>query len=300
VNIPKELYVPGAFVGLQVGAGSVKNALDSLNKAYTTLEITNSSSGISTKGMVCRYEKVNFDLESPIAEDSLVKFQNPATLEIQLDADLKGTPNVLFYGEEDITVTAVNASSGRKIEYTLQNWDYDATRTKLVLGLDEAPDFGYYSSFAIPEGVLEDLYGNVNNALDIEGQVFCSYGYTLADVVGNYNVATVDGFTGDDLATTLTVAESDNAKAGNIMFSSFMGLPVKIYGSFDFDLGIIHLEKQKISIGGTAYNFEFYEDPSADIAVPAAGTLSNGSTMFTIDDGKKYVAAYFSLNATRI
>ncbi len=296
VNVPKDVYVPGEFVALNIAAGSVKNDVDSLNAAFTANTLTTKS----RSGLVGQYKNVNFDLESPIAEDSIVKFQNPATLAIELAADLKGTPNVLFYGEEDIVVTAISAASGRKVEYTLNNWDYDATRTKLVLGLDEAPEFGYYSNFAIAEGVLEDLYGNVNNALDIEDQVFCSYGYTLADITGDYNVTSVDGFTGSDVVTTLTIAASDNAKKGNMMFTSFMGLPITIYGSFDPDLGIIHLEKQPFTLGANTYNFGFYKDSSADISVPAAGALVNNSTMFTIDDGSSYLAAYYSLNATRI
>ena len=298
VSIPKELYVPGAFVGLQIGAGSVKNALDSLNAAYTTLEIKNSSSGISTKGMVSRYDIVNFDLESPVAEDSVVKFQDPATLAIELAPKLYGKVNLLYgKGEGNVTVTAVNAVTGRKVEYTLGNWDVNATYDGVILGLDEQPDFGYYSSYAVAEGAVEDLYGNVNNALTIEDQVFCSYGYALTDILGTYS-GTVTGYrAGAAAEAKVVVAPSDDKDYDVVIYDLFksfstVGLTsytpldyTSFYGVFDPDAGVIVLDGDAIAEATlSAYSFDGYvvtwnEAGEVVFNVPKAGQLVLGGEL---------------------
>lgn len=252
VNVPKTIYAPGAFIGLMIGPGSVKNPLDSLNKAYTTLSINRNSGSIS--GLVGQYEYANFDLESPIAEDSLVKFQDPAALAIVLDAKLEGSVNQLYDVAGNVTVTDVNPISGRKVEYTLDNWGISAAKS-VTLGLDESA-FGYYSTFSVEEGAVEDIYGNVNNELVIEDQVLCSYGYTLDAILGTYTFTGTSEYGVNQNDTKVVIAPSDKSAHDVVVYDMFLttgclddlagyGLTyvpsafVKFYADFDVDSGML-------------------------------------------------------------
>ena len=75
-------------------------------------------------------------------------------------------------------------------------------------------------------------------------------GFTLADVVGTYNVTAVSAFLDEDnpdddgvRETTLTISRSDDTERGNVMFDvSFFGVPINnwpIYCDFDTETGIL-------------------------------------------------------------
>ena len=294
VNIPKEVYVPGEFVALNIGPGSVKNDVDSLNAAFTANTLTTKSQS----GLVGQYKNVNFDFECSVAEDSVVKFQDPSALAIELAAKLEGKVNAIVgKGEGVVAVTAVHAVSGRKVEYTLANWGVNGTDDGVILGLDEQPDFGYYSSYAIDEGIVEDLFGNVNNALTIEDQVFCSYGYALTDILGTYS-GTVTGYrVGDAAEAKVVVAPSDDKDYDVVIYDLFksfstVGLTsytpldyTSFYGVFDPDAGVIVLDGDAIAEATlSAYSFDGYvvtwnEAGEVVFNVPKAGQLVLGGEL---------------------
>lgn len=259
VNVPKEVYVPGAYIALSIGPGSVRNELDQPNKAFTdNLIILRGNYTSYSGGLIGQFKNKNFELVNPIAADSVAKFQNPATLEVELVAKLAGDINGLWdYGEGGISVTAVNPVTGRKVEYPLEAWEIAATNdTTVVLGLDEAPDFGYYSNYSIDEGIVEDLYGNVNDALEIEDQVLCSFGYTDADVLGTYTFAGASYWGVDQNDPKVVIAPSDDEDYAFVVYDLFSNthclddladygytfVPddfTKFYADFDFDSGIL-------------------------------------------------------------
>ena len=295
VNIPKDVYVPGEFVALNIGPGSVKNDVDSLNAAFSANTLTSKSQS----GLVGQYKNVNFDFECSVAEDSVVLFQNPAALSIALEAKLAGTINQLAgYGEGVVTVTAVHGVTGRKVEYELEAWDVDKTTyTAVELGLDEAPDFGYYSTYTIDEGIVKDIFGNVNNALDLEDVALCSYGYTLADILGTYS-GTVTGYrAGDAAEAKVVVAPSDDKDYDVVIYDLFksfstVGLTsytpldyTSFYGVFDPDTGVIVLDGDAIAVATlSAYSFNGYvvtwnEAGEVVFNVPKAGQLVLGGEL---------------------
>ena len=237
---------------------------------------------------------MNFDLVNPIEEEDVILFNDPEDLQITLPAELAGEGNMISYGEGEITVTAYSAITGRKVIYTLNNWGIDETDgTSVILGLDEGPEFGYYSNFEIAEGVVEDLFGNVNNALKIEDQVLYSYGYTLEDVVGTYGYAflkssgTVE--TGElvlEEADKVKVLGDDNEYECNVMFTKYydMDLTDPLYAVFDPNSGTITIpdwqtitalpivEDDKV-VDAYIIIYSTYNLAATTISVPSAGVL---------------------------
>ena len=300
VNIPKEVYVPGEFVALNIGPGSVKNDVDSLNAAFTANTLTTKSQS----GLVGQYKNVNFDFESSVAEDSVVLFQNPATVSIALEAKLAGTINQLAgYGEGEVTVTALHPVSGRKVEYPLDEWDVDMTTFKdVVLGLQEAPDFGYYSSYAIEEGIVEDIFGNVNNAVDLENVALCSYGYKPADILGTYTFVGTSKYGVDQNETAVIITTSDKADFDYVVYDLFAAthcfddvvnysltyIPdafTKYYANFDVDGGVFTVYGNHVgSVSGVydAFAYGAGEDDEFNFAftAPGTGTLLDNVYMY--------------------
>lgn len=293
VKIPKEVYVPGEFVALNIGPGTVKNDVDSLNAAFTANTLTQTKQS----GLVGQFKNVNFDFENPIAEDSLVAFQNPAKVAVELKGKFAGTVNgIADYGDGVVTVKTNFPATGRKVEYTLQNWDVEKTAAQsVILGLDEGADFGVYVSYDIEEGIVEDLFGNVNNALLIEDQMICSYGYTLDDVVGTYSYKFYSNTTGDyeigelvlEEADKLTLLGDDEEYACNVMFTKYFDMDLNVaplYAVFDPDAGTITIpDWQQIAmeyiyegstpVDANIYIYSTYNNAATGISVPAAGVL---------------------------
>ena len=262
--VPETAYTPGAHVALYVGAGAVVNAVGAVNEAFTANRIIVTGDYTSyTQGLLAQYENQNFDLVSPVAEDSLVKFQDPAAVAIEFAADLAGEVNrIAAFGKGEVTVSAVHSVSGRKVEYTLQNWAPNSSYDGVVIGLDEAPDFGYYSNITIDEGIVEDHFGNVNNAATIEDQVFCSYGYTAADILGTYTFAGTSQYAGNQAEDKVVIAPSDDKDYDLVVYDLFKSTTclddldtwtpdsfTKFYADFDLDSGVLTVYGDKIGVG---------------------------------------------------
>lgn len=297
VKVPADAYAPNAYVALFIEAGSVVNKVGAVNDVFEDNLLIKSGTDYAslTDGLLAQYDAAKFELECSVEEDSLVTFNDPTVFAIELAPKCAGYMNgVATYGEGEIFVTTENVA-GRKVGYTLKSWEiYSGS---VFVGLDEC-DYGYYASFEIEEGIIEDVYGNVNKALELEGIAFCSYGYTLADVIGTYDVDCYDGLTGAPVSTTMSVAASDDEEAGNVMITGLMGIEA-IYGEFDTDLGTIYLEPQKVKVGENTLDFDFYQDDDATILVPAAGELVNEDRLFVIWNGNTPVGALTYIHATR-
>lgn len=96
-------------------------------------------------------------------------------------------------------------------------------------------------SYAVAAGSIEDIYGNPSAALGHSYVV--SYGYTVDDVIGTYEVDGVSKWspTYDEAAWSFTIEASDNAEKGNVMITNFydFDLPEPAYCNFDVDLGVL-------------------------------------------------------------
>ena len=304
VNVPKEAYAPNAILALLIGPGSVVNELGNVNAAYTksTIVLQGTYAG-TVLGLVAQYDSKPFELECPIAEDSVFKFSDPSLCKLALTPVVIGADNEAgYYGEnssDGIQATYVHATSGRTVSYTLSNWDYDASGN-LLLETDEDPEVGYYVNYEIAEDCIQDIYGNPNAALSIENQLLCSYNYSFDAIIGDYDVTTIDAMAGAYADTTLSIAAlaEPDEDGNNIVFTDFLGFPgVPAY--FDQDLGTIELSPYTST--SPAFKLGFNGEPSATIAVPAAGKLSNSGSYFLFSPvtGSGYYGVFVNISATR-
>ena len=109
----------------------------------------------------------------------------------------------------------------------------------IAFKLPEAPALGADVTISLAAGSVQDIYGNVNAAWT--ATLKYSYGYTLDDVLGTYNVYLGNIFTGETGTTVLTIEESDDSESGNVMITTFMGTECQnpIYATFNVDAGTL-------------------------------------------------------------
>lgn len=257
-SVPAEEYIPGAYVGISWTADVAANALGAKIPAYTsTFGVANGS--LSARGVVARYKTVAFDLaltekdedggfggaEDDGEADGPAIFNDWKKLEMVSYARTIH-PLAGFVNSAEVTVKSKDAN-GRTVSYPGSKYGVAAANAVAVM-LDEDPGFGSLVSYTIAAGSVQDIYGNSNNEIVVEDGYFCSYGYKLEDIAGSYTFYSTSGFTGyGPYSNVLTVAASDNEKAGNVMFiGQLSDIDVKFYAYFDGDAGTITLPQNPI------------------------------------------------------
>ena len=137
--------------------------------------------------------------------------------------------------------TVVYKTGSKSITYTLTaNSDFAVIDAgHIAFKLPEAPALGADVTISLAAGSVQDIYGNVNAAWT--ATLKYSYGYTLDDVLGTYNVYLGNIFTGETGTTVLTIEESDDPESGNVMITTFMGTECQnpIYATFNVDAGTL-------------------------------------------------------------
>lgn len=137
--------------------------------------------------------------------------------------------------------TVVYKTGSKSITYTLtKGTDFEVLDDQnIAFYLPEEPELGADVTISLAAGSVQDIYGNVNTAWTATMKY--SYGYTLDDVLGTYNVYLGNIFTGETGTTVLTIEESDDSESGNVMITTFMGTECQnpIYATFNVDAGTL-------------------------------------------------------------
>lgn len=256
IAVPKEYYIPGAFVGIDWTADVAENALGAKVPAVTSL-IGVQNNQLATAGVVGQYENVSFDLaltekdedggfggaEDDEEDDGPAIFNDWKELEMVSYARTRH-PLAGFVRSAEVTIKSKDAN-GRTVSYSGSKYGVAAANAVAVM-LDEDPGFGSLVSYTIAAGSVQDIYGNSNNELVVEDGYFCSYGYKLDDVLGTY---TVEGYQYDfDTKGAkpfgpefLTIAKSDDPSKGNVLITNYFGVPcnLPLYADFDINAGTL-------------------------------------------------------------
>lgn len=164
----------------------------------------------------------------------------------------------------DETVTLAGFTSAAKITLTYTKGKRE-TSYNMVPGEDidihpmsssaifffypEDTDMGTQISLTISDGSIVDPYGNGNDEWTYN--TIYSYGYTVEDVIGLYEVKFTSYFDHLNYITDLTIEESDDPEKGEVMITSVFGLPAQtpVYGSFDSDSGLLEFPKFSVLNG---------------------------------------------------
>ena len=308
IAVPASEYIPGAYVGVTYSADIVKNGADATNAAYESHAIGYADDGsVQKQGIFGYYDYASWDL-------SLV---DPATLpdteegEGNMDDEEEETEAepVYFSDWSTLLMTAYSTSeyplagktgnggagvttteaNGRTVSYAAKTYGLASTSV-VAVKLNEAPAYGASVSFSIEEGTFCDVFGNENNAFEAEGAYFCSYGYTLADIVGTYTFTAESAYGNGPQEGTMTIAESDNAEYGNVMFTEIFGTECQynVYATFDMVSGTLTIPSLQLYGVGSKYMYAFCSsDNSGNISnadvvfsVPQAGVINNESMLF--------------------
>ena len=244
-------------------------------------------------GVGGRNTVVNFDL-GKIEEEKYASAEAPAFL--------------LTYGSEyghgytysDMGGTAVYSIGNKETTYQLAggtDFDYDPRYKGVVLYLPTSGDPGNEVTLTIEEGVFEDYYGNLNK--EWTDKLIYSYGYKLADVIGDYVCQSPDNVSQSVLQYGITIAESNKPEKGNVMITKFADIPcmAPIYGTFNGDGGTL-----TVAAGQAFYqamnNNQTPDDPSDDYPVIYVFyTYNNPAVTFSMTEAGKFTAAddYFGV-----
>lgn len=170
-------------------------------------------------------------------------------------------------------------ANGRVVSYTGQQFKI-ADANKLSVKIDEDPGYGSYVSYKIAEGSVVDIFGNVNSEFTAAKLYFCSYGYKLADVLGTYTVTGVDVKYGVPVSYKLVIAETDDAKKGDLLITNFLGFEGKLYAGFDPDNGTVKIKE------GVTFNdknlVSFNGDGDQLFSIPSPGVLTSDAYVFVL------------------
>ena len=261
VKIPKDYYIPGAIVDLTWPEGFVKNAQDMPCAAfpYTGLYYDAAKEyALTPNGISAQYEYVDFALSFFATAE-----EEEAFLEAQEDEE-EIVPETVYYSDWQAlqmvayartdaplagkTKTAkasvsVSDAAGRVVSYPVTPGM--TQEGNIAIALKEDPGFGTVATYTIAAGSYVDIFGNENLEYSLDyGAYFCSYGYTINDVVGTYNVTGSEyDFTSKEPIAfepkTLTIVKSDDSKKGNVMITNYFGIPCikPVYADFDVDAG---------------------------------------------------------------
>ncbi|GHU69335.1 hypothetical protein FACS189413_08060 [Bacteroidia bacterium] len=157
--------------------------------------------------------------------------------------------------------------------------------------LPEEPARGATVDLNVPAGAYEDVYGNTSKALAIEDSYLYSYGYTLDDIVGTYEIAGISASTGAPIAPeTIIIVADEGGDEGALIIKNLAknitGEDSEVIAVFDSVAGTLTVPDWQIlavdwthpSAGITADAF-FSSSASLEIvfAVTSAGKITSAN-----------------------
>ena len=302
VKIPKDYYIPGAIVDLTWPEGFVKNAQDMPCAAfpYTGLYYDAAHEyALTPNGISAQYEYVDFALSFFATAE-----EEEAFLEAQEDEE-EIVPETVYYSDWQAlqmvayartdaplasTKTAkasvsVSDAAGRVVSYPVTPGMTQEGNIAVALG--ENPGFGTVATYTIEAGSYVDIFGNENLEYSLDyGTYFCSYGYSINDVVGTYNVTGSEyDFSSDKPIAfepkTLTIVKSDDSEKGNVMITNYFGIPCikPVYADFDVDAGKLTIFEWQVFYARLYQGGDTPDDESDDAVAYYYHSSNNGEDL---------------------
>ena len=296
--VPATEYIPGACVSMTYSADIVVNGAGKKNVAFEDHLMAWVKGELVWNGIVGFYDYVNWDFslvdpatlpDEPEGEDEMegedeeeeekipVYFQDWTQL-------VMPTYGTTAYGivtdTEDTKIrVSVLQMDGKVVSYDAAENNFAAIGENVLgLMLNEDPTFGASISYTIAEGSFADLFGNVNNEFTAEDEYYCSYGYTVADILGEYTISGLNLWTGQPATYPMTIAPSDEPDYGNVMITNYFGIEGKLYCEFNVHAGTLYIYEYDIFADGYA---TFFNGAGNQIFTFAPGTISS-ATAFVI------------------
>lgn len=205
------------------------------------------------------------------------------------------------------TPTATFRESNKFSTIDVADWGIVATENLLMFYLPEEPARGATVDLFIPAGAVEDVYGNENEELTVEGNYLYSYGYTLADIIGTYRIDGINASTGATITpeTVIIVADEENDDENAViiknMAKNITGVESVVEAVFDPVSGTLTVPDWQIlaedwthpSAGTADVLFATNNSPEIVFAVPTPGNITSASDVwgYYFAKGTTYIGA---------
>lgn len=253
----------GAYASVTYDAGAVLDLEGNGSSAYTQKADT-LINGVPSRGLTVHLANKTWKLHSEFEEIT------PDTVEAFSDWEEK----LLFAFADEGTIirkavatktpTVVYNQPGRKSTLDVKDWGILSNAAAFYL--PEEPPFGATIDLNVPAGAFEDIYGNTNESLAVEGNYLYSYGYDYDDVTGTYDVDLTSYFDGA-LPTESGIIIEKDPDSDDLLIKNLLSLGTVIKGTFDPVRGTISLEDSQLLME----NVEFSSGISNILFVDAEG-----------------------------
>lgn len=275
----------GAYASITYEAGAVLDLQGNQSSAYTRKADTLVKE-VPKRGITVHLANNTFDLYNEFVDvnpDTMVAFVNWKTLVIGALPD-----DGITIGKSVKTVTPVVTykTAGKRIAIDVTNWGRMSGKPAFML--PEEPARGAKVDLNIPEGAYEDVYGNTSTELEISDMYMYSYGYTMASILGTYDMAMASYWDGALTETGIVLEKA--ADSDTILIKNLLKAGTIIQAVFDPITGVLELADEQVvvdsvDLGGTAGLSEI-QFVNADVSgpvlfnVPEAGKITSPAQMW--------------------
>lgn len=281
-----EIKVPGSIYTVAIPAGAFKDAVGQATEDAVVSAITGvdeDGDPIFAAGSIYGALE-NADLEYELGTTTVITNYNSYTKLIktkQMISKVMGNKceAKIVYSASGVTST---------LEYNLGSAPYYGAMTyyDIVGKVIEEPARGSQIYFTLLPEAVYDIYGNTNSEEIVIGPILYSYGYTLADIVGVY-IGTAESYFSGPTEVAFIIEESDDMSKGNVRFTyafdDYVDDDLRLYGSFDTDLGILNVADWQPIWYSARYGGYWYFAVNGDevnFSVPEAGVIKDPDAMF--------------------
>ena len=288
VSLDAAEAIPGAIVAISYTEGLVANLVGGRVEAFTDVTV---SSKLESKGLVASYKTQPFALgltEDEPQEGSGIEGGDEEEPEVTSFSDWEELDMVTYSYNKYPLAGVLKAAklsietedaNGRVVAYTGKQLK-NVNDNKLSVKIDEDPGFGSYVSYKIAAGSIADIFGNTNSEFTAEKLYLCSFGYKLADVLGTYTVTGVAVKYGVPVSYKLVIAETDDAKKGDLLITNFLGFEGKLYVDFNPDNGTVKIKE------GVTFNdknlVSFNGEGDQLFSIPSPGVLTSDAYVIVL------------------
>ena len=353
--VPAEEYIPGAYVSVTFSADLVANGAGTKNAAFEDHLMAWYDGEIVWNGIAGQYGNANWDFslvdpatlpDEPEEDSELGKEEGEEEEEEKVPVYFSDWTTLVMKNyttsEYPLAMKAdaasveiiVKEANGRKVSYAADNFDI-MDPSFVGVALSEAPAFGGTVSYTIGKGSFRDIFGNENNEFSAEDEYFCSFGYTLDDITGEYLCDMTSYYYGPYPEKTAMAIEAYAPAAeedlpGNVKITKFNNIECDkpIVGTFDPVIGTLTVPSGQVYV--LAHPDWVYDgegnlvldedgnpipDPFTGVFVsgdmespvvfsmPESGVLCNSSLVFAIygvwSEGKGFYDAFTQMVAVK-
>ena len=232
VSISCDSVPAGALVLVSWEAGAFKDLKG--NNCNANVTEINMTTGRVANGCYFYVENEPFSFSMADVSELYEPFVDYTVFEPTIGYD---KPMFINYDEDDNQPQITLFYNKDEVETKLPAI-WDVNDTAIIISFNKEMEYGAKVSFSIPEGAVVDAFGNPNEAFEIEGAWMRSYGLTVDDILGVYDVQYLSAASGAvEECSMLITRSADGLQVSRLFYDESV-----LSASFDGDLGILFID----------------------------------------------------------